>query len=104
MPKPVGLWPTAATAGHDTNGAWREGVRRQALDLRESLRQAGDGALEELLIERLIVSWLAASDAEEQRAGHFREGCSTEVGRFWDGHVACTSASYRGCTFARRQG
>jgi|GEM_PF-4006966 len=72
----------------------REAVRRQALDLRESLRQAGDGALEELLIERLIVSWLAASDAEEQRAGHFREGCSTEAGRFWDGHVACTSADF----------
>jgi len=72
----------------------REAVHRQALDMRERLHQTGDGDLEELLIERLVVSWVAASEAEEQRARRFREGCSTEAGRFWDGHVACTSADF----------
>ena len=72
----------------------REAVRHQVLDLRERLCQAGDGALEELLIERFIVSWLVANSAEEQRALHLGEGCSTEVRRFWDGHVACTSADF----------
>lgn len=65
--------------------AWRADLS----DLRASIQEPGDGALERLLVERVALSWLALMIAELRRAGAHTQGqCPTEDGEFWDRHVS----------------
>jgi hypothetical protein len=97
LARKVGFGLTSDFVVHSMAGD--DALRRKALhqhidELRQNLHQPGDGPLEDLVIERVITSFLAASNAEELRATCLTENLSSDSGRFWDGHVARTNADF----------
>jgi hypothetical protein len=72
----------------------RKALDQQVASWRHDLRQPGDGPLEDLMIERLIASFLAACHAELLRAANLSLDITLESVSFWDGHVARTNAEF----------
>lgn len=65
-----------------------ESTRVHLAWLRASLLQPGDGALEQLLVQRIVLSWLAVTAAEETRADRIHKGCDSRAVALGDGHVS----------------
>jgi hypothetical protein len=85
-----------ASAG---NGILEEFLPQELVALRENLARPGDGGLEELLIERVVLAWLTLTTAEYRRAGLWEgESVALEQAQFWDRRVARLSADFsRAC-------
>jgi hypothetical protein len=78
-------------AGKDVSG---KALRQQVEHWRQDLLQPGDGPLEELVVERVIASFLAAANAEELRTTCLIGGHSNESTEFWDRHLSRTNADF----------
>jgi hypothetical protein len=78
----------------DKNDSREKALDQQVASWRCNLHQPGDGALEDLIIERLVASFLAACDAEEVRAANLSGEPMPETVSFWDAHVARTNAEF----------
>jgi hypothetical protein len=78
-------------AGKDVRG---KALRQQVDQWRQDLLLPGDGSLEELVVERVIASFLAAASAEELRAACLIGGHSNESTEFWDRHLSRTNADF----------
>ena len=76
------------------NGARKKALQHQVASWRQDLHQPGDGALEDLMIERLIASFLAACNAEDLRVASLMRDLTPETVSFFDGHVARTNAEF----------
>jgi hypothetical protein len=76
------------------NKSRRKALDQQVASWRHDLRQPGDGPLEDLMIERLIASFLAACHAEALRTGGLTGELTPETVSFLDGHVARTNADF----------
>ena len=57
------------------------------VDVRQKLAQPADGELERLLIQRVVLSYVAASFAETLRAQKWQEELTDSDATFWDRHV-----------------
>lgn len=78
-------------AGKDVR---RKVLREQVEQWRQDLLQPGDGSLEELVVERVIASFLAAVSAEELRAGCLIGGYSNESTEFFDRHLSRANTEF----------
>lgn len=75
----------------ETTGLWVTKVRND-------LAEPGDTKLEEMLVYRVALCWLAVNTAEWLRAGKWKGGISTESANFWDRHVSRVQSDYlRAC-------
>lgn len=66
----------------------QESTHRWLAKEHEALSQPGDGELERLLVQRVILTRLALNSAEEVRAEKWQKGISTADALFWDKHVS----------------
>jgi hypothetical protein len=91
----------AAVRHHATanNVLLEELVPGELAALRTKLARPGDGGLEQLLIERVVLAWLALSAAEYRRAGLWlADTAPVEMARFWDHRVARLNTDFlRAC-------
>ncbi len=81
----------AAVRHHATanNVLLQELVPGELAALRTKLARPGDGGLEQLLIERVVLAWLALSAAECRRADLWlADSVPVEMARFWDRRVS----------------
>lgn len=62
----------------------RESTRRFLVNMRQRLAQPGDGELERLVMERVVLSWLSLYFAERRRAERWSEGVPQVEAAFWD--------------------
>ena len=83
----------SAATGDDPVG--EESARRWLADMRKGLERPGDGELERLLIERLVLSWFAVNHAEKCRAMAGREEMTIANATFWDRHVSRLAADFQ---------
>jgi len=86
----------AATA---KNALLEEIVPRELAALRKKLARPGDGALEELLIERVLVAWMVLNTAEHRRANLWcADSVPNERAEFWDRRVTRLNSDFlRAC-------
>ncbi len=77
--------------GKDVRG---NALRQQFDQWRQDLLLPGDGSLEELVVERVIASFLAVAGAEEMRAACLFGGHSNESVEFWDRHLSRTNTEF----------
>lgn len=71
-----------------------ESTRVHLARMRASLLQPGDGPLEQLVVQRIVLSWLAVTAAEETRADRIYQGGDSKAVAFWDGHVSRLSGDF----------
>ena len=75
-----------------------ESLRWWLADMRKSLDMPGDGELERLLIQRVVISWLALNTAEKLQGEKWGKGMTLADATFWDRHVSRLDADFqRGC-------
>lgn len=67
----------------DENLLVREATRRQAEALRRELAGPSPTPLEKLLVERIVVCWLASHYSDRTAMAKLAEGCSFGEGDFW---------------------
>lgn len=86
----------AASGGNVLVG---EITRRELGALRARLSRANDGELEQLLIERVVLAWIAVTNAEALRAEKWAAGpIERSAADFWDRHVSRLNADFlRAC-------
>lgn len=65
-----------------------EAARAEMRAHRDSLSEPRDGALERMLIERIVLGQLALQLGEQTRAAKWRDGISLDSADFWDRHVS----------------
>jgi hypothetical protein len=76
----------------------QETARREMQDLRARLSQPGDGCLERLLVEQVVLCWLALTSAQEQRAYRMCSELDATIASHWDRHVSRLSSDFlRAC-------
>lgn len=81
-----------ASAG---NALLQELLPRELGVLRTKLARPGDGALEELLIERVVLAWLSLTAAEHRRASLWpADNVAYERANFWDRRVTRLNADF----------
>jgi hypothetical protein len=66
----------------------KESIRRRLAVMRASLVMPGDGVLEYLLVDRVVLCYLALNSAEQLRADKWRPSISTEAADFWDRYIS----------------
>lgn len=71
-----------------------EAVYAELRELRSSLAEPGDGALERLLVQHAALRWLALMVAETGRTARWRQGTPSETGDFWDRHVSRLNSDF----------
>jgi hypothetical protein len=72
-----------------------ESTRRWLADMRKGLEKPDDGELERLLIQRLVLSWLAVNYAELLRTESWNKGPTYADATFWDRHVSSLAADFQ---------
>jgi len=108
-----GLWRSVGNVAVQTqhaliqsgtlSAAVRESLKYGIRQLEEELRQPGDGALEALLIDQVILSWLRLNFIESAYTHALKERFEQSTGEFWDGHLAQAQARYlRACEMLAR--
>lgn len=70
--------------------AWRADLQR----VRASLSQSADGALERLLVERVVLAWAALTLAEMKRDARLKAAFKLAEAAFWDRHVATLNREF----------
>ena len=70
------------------NVLYRETSARFLVNMRQRLAQPGDGELERLVIDRVILSWHALCFVEGSRAARYCEGITKADIAFWDRRVS----------------
>jgi hypothetical protein len=65
-----------------------EQVRAELKEVRATLREDGDGAAEQLLIEHAALSWLALTTAQIARELRRTDGVFPAYAEAWDRHVS----------------
>ena len=85
------------------SSAIRESLKCGIRQLEKELRQPGDGALEALLIDQVILSWLRLNFIEHAYTLALKGSFEQSTGEFWDGHLAQAQARYlRACEMLAR--
>jgi hypothetical protein len=81
------------------NGVLEEFLPQELAALRGALARRGDGGLEQLLIERVVLSWLVLAAAEHRRASLWLGGeVGHERAQFWDRRVSRLAGDFaRAC-------
>jgi hypothetical protein len=81
------------------NALLEELVPRELAALRTKLARPGDGGLEELLVERVVLAWLALTAAEHRRASLWLgDDVGHERAQFWDRRVSRLAGDFaRAC-------
>ena len=72
----------------------REFTRRFLATMRRKLAQSGDGELERLVIERVVLSWHSLCFVEGRRAARYCEGITQADIAFWDRRVSSLQGDF----------
>jgi hypothetical protein len=70
-------WIALVTVPSDDSALDREGLERRLAQLQSDLAAEGDGRLEALLIERILIAWMAANHSDVQLADAIRGSATT---------------------------
>ena len=71
-----------------------ESARAWLADVKSTLTEPDDTALEEMLARRVALCWLTVSIAETLRAQHWMDDAGTRSIDFWDRHIARLSTDF----------
>ncbi len=81
-------------AGCSQNALIEETARAEMESMRAALTLPGDGPLERLLVERLVLCWAGVTTADVCRADLFSVGATHATLAFHDGHVSRLNADF----------
>lgn len=76
----------------------QESLKAHLSQMQQKLAQPGDGELERLLAERVVLAWLVLHEAEVRRATRWHGSIAFTDAGFWDRHVSKLQSDFlRAC-------
>lgn len=76
----------------------QESLKAYLSHMQQRLAQPGDGVLERLLAERVVLAWLVLHEAETRRAIRWHGSIALSDAGFWDRHVSKLQSDFlRAC-------